>query len=135
MEKININEILECFEKNTEINIGLFPNTKSVKYGYENIKNEFKLYLQGLGEVIDIIKDCIKKNNVIHFNIWSNDGKFINGDGKIRIIENEDDKLDGLNKIIKQHEKNNIEYNVIINDLNELYIFEVNVENTYLTKN
>jgi hypothetical protein len=131
MEKKDISEVLEFLENGTEINIGIIPDTKTVKYGYDYINNELILYLQGYGEVIDIIKNYIKKYNVAHFIKWGKNSKSVSGDGNIKILENEDDKLDGLNKIIKQYNKNNVEYDIIVNNLNELFIFEINVENVY----
>jgi len=128
MEKKDISDVLENFAHGTELNIGLLPNLKVVKYGYDYINNELKLYLQGVGETADILN----KNKVAHFIKWGNNCKNVSGDGKVKILEDEDEKLDGLNKIIKQHNKNNVEYDIVVNDLNELFIFEINVENTYL---
>jgi hypothetical protein len=132
LEKKEIHEILEYLENGTEINIGIIPDTKIVKYGYDYINNELILYLQGFDEVIDIIKNYVKKDDTAHFLKWGKNNKSVSGDGKFRILENEDDKLDGLNKVIKQHNKNNVEYDIAVNNLNELFIFEINVENTYL---
>ena len=134
MEERHINEILEVFVKGTELNIGLLPDTKVAKYGYSYSNNEFILYIKGSDEVIDIIKNCVKDNKAAHFNKWAIDGKFVTGYGTVKIMETNEEKIYGLNFIVKQETENDIEQYINDNKINELFIFKIVVENTYLMK-
>jgi len=128
MKEKNFNEILDIFASGTELNLGMLPNTNIVKYGYSYIDNKLTSYLQGK-EKIDIIKNYVKSNSIVHFNKFSTKGKLINGDGNVKILETKEEKINGLKYIMKQQSRLNNENNINENDLKELFIFQILVEN------
>ena len=135
MDEKEFNEILSILEKGTELNIGLLPNTNIVKYGFDYWGKYIKLFLQVSNKDIDIINDFIKLNIKINFNKYSGKGNYFIGDGYIKKLEDEDNKLDALNYIIKQHHKNNIEYEITLKNIEEYLIFELEINNIHLIKN
>jgi hypothetical protein len=130
MEKINFNKIADVFEKDTELNIGIFPNKNTVKYGFSCIDNELTLYLQALDENINIIKNYVSENKQINFYTWSSKG-MVSGDGIIKILETKEEKINGLKYIMEQQTKINKEYNYNENELEDLFIIKILVENIY----
>ena len=134
MEDNHFNEILQVFEKGSELNVGLHPNLNVVKYGFHYLEKKITLLLQATHDEMDTIKEYLKSNLKINFNKFSKNGQYVLGDGFVKIIEDEDHKLDGINHIIKQHKKNNIEYNIKAKNLNELLIFELVIDNIHLIK-
>ena len=130
MEKTNFSEILDVFETGTELNLGIFPNTHIVKYGYSCINNEFILYLQGV-EKIDTIKNYVNTNESVNFNKYSSKGKMVSGDGTVTILETKEEKINGLKYIMKQQTETGNEYNINENELDDLFVFKILVENIY----
>ena len=130
MERANFNEILDVFETGTELNLGIFPNTNIVKYGYSFINNEFILYLHG-AEKTDINKDYLKTNKSVNFNKYSSKGKMVSGDGNVTILETKEEKINGLKYIKKQQTKMGNEYNINENEIDDLLVFKISVENIY----
>ena len=134
LEEKHTHETLEVFARGKELNIGILPNTKVVKYGYSYIDNEFTLFLQGSDEAAEIIRNCIKDNKALHFHKWASDGKFITGYGNVKILESEKEMANGLKFISNQQADKNFELYINENDINKNYVFKVLVENTYLMK-
>jgi len=134
MEDNYFNEILQIFENGSEMNVGLHPKTNIVKYGFHYFGKKITLLLQAKHNDMDTIMEYIKSNIKINFNKFSKNGRYVIGDGFVKIIEDEDHKLDGINHIIKQHQKNNVEYDIKVKSLNELLIFELVIDNIHLAK-
>jgi hypothetical protein len=130
MEKINFNEIVDVFEINTELNIGIFPNKNIVKYGFSCIDNELTLYIQVSDENIN--KDSVSENKQINFYKWSSKG-IVSGDWIVKILETKKEKTNGLKYIMKQQIKMGKEYSFNENELDDLYIIKILVENMYKT--
>jgi len=130
MKKINFNEIIDVFEINTELNLGIFPNKNIVKYGFSCIDNELTLYIQAPDENIN--KDSVSENKQINFYKWSNKG-MVSGDGIVKILETKEEKINGLKYIIKQQTKTDKEYSFNENELEDLHIIKILVENMYKT--
>jgi len=134
MIKTDINEIIEVFEKDTDLFIGLMPNIKKVIHGYYYNDIEFIIYLQPENEVIDIIKNIVETEKTINFIKWSDSSKIIQGNGDVVLLETDEEKINGLNYIVKQTGKNN-NYDVNKNDIKDLIIIKLKVENVYLINN
>ena len=133
MEKTDFNEILDVFKTGTELNLGIFPNTNIVKYGYSCIGEEFILYLQGI-EKIDIVRNYVEKNKSVNFNKWSIKGKMVSGHGNVTILETKEEKTNGLKYIMKQQTEMGNKYNINDNELEELFVFKILVENIYMMR-
>jgi len=134
MEEKDLNKILEVFSNGTELNLGIYPNTNIVKYGYDCIGKELTLYIQSSGKEIEKIKDYVEKNNVVHFNKWSKNGNFVNGDGNVTILKTEEEKLKGLKKITEQQTKKERNSNADKNEIMNLFLFEILVKNVETIK-
>ena len=132
MKKIKINEIVDVFEINTELNIGIFPNKNIVKYGFSCIDNELTLYIQVPDENININKNSISENKQVNFYKWSSKG-MVSGDGIVKILETKEEKMNGLKYIMKQQTRMDKEYSFNENELEDLYIIKILVENMYKT--
>jgi len=130
MIKINFNEIVDVFEIDTELNLGIFPNKNIVKYGFSCIDNELSLYLQAPYEKINIIKNYVNEGKQVNFYKWSSKG-MVSGDGIVKILETKVEKINGLKYIMEQHTKMNKEYNFNENELEDLFIIKILVENMY----
>lgn len=130
METRHNNEILEIFKKGTELNIGILPNTKTVKYGHNYINDELILYIKSSDEAADLLQKCIDSKKAVHFNKWANNGKFVTGYGNITILEINEEKVDGLNYILKQEAEQNINQD----EIKDISIYKIIVEKTYLMK-
>ena len=134
MENNEFSEMLEILEKGSQLNVGLYPELKVVRYGYHYLDKRITLFLQAEQNDINFIKDFIKLNVKINFNKWSSNGNYIIGDGYCKILEDDNQKLDGLSYIIKQHNKNNLDYDIDVKSLDEILIIEFYIENINLIK-
>jgi len=130
MEKINFNEISEFFEKDTELNIGIFPNKNIVKYGFSCIDNKLTLYLQASDKNINLIKNSVSENKQVNFYKWSSKG-MVSGDGIVKILRAKEEKTNGLKYIMEQQTKMDKEYNFNENEIEGLFIIKILVENLY----
>ena len=130
MEKINFNEIIDVFEIGTELNIGIFPNKNTVKYGFSCIDNKLTLYLQASDENIKIIKNYVSENKQVNFYKWSSKG-MVSGDGIVKILDTKEEKTNGLKYIMEQQTKTDKENNFNENELKDLFIIKILVENMY----
>ena len=128
MEKINFNEIVDVFEIDTELNLGIFPNNNIVKYGFSCIDNKLTLYLQAPDE--NIIKNSVSENEQINFYKWTAKG-MVSGDGIVKILETKEEKTNGLKYIMEQQTKMDKEYNFNENELDDLFIIKILVKNMY----
>ena len=131
MNEQNINGFLEVFKMGIELNLGVFPDIKIVKYGYSCIDGKLTLYLEGSGDEVNILKNYKETTDVAHFYKFSSKGKMVKGNGKITLLESKEDKIYGLNYIKKQSGKDN-EYNFNEKELNNIHILKVAVENFYV---
>jgi hypothetical protein len=127
MKEKDFNEILDVFVNGTELNLGLYPNTNIVEYGYSYIDNKLIFYLKGK-ERIDIIKKYVETNDLVHFYKYSSKGKLVNGEGNVKILETKEEKMNGLKYIKKQQTGLDNENNINENDLKDIFIFKVLVE-------
>jgi hypothetical protein len=128
MQIKNFNEISDVFEIGTELNLGVFPDSNVVKYGY-SYNNEFILYLQGI-EKIDKIKDYLETYKHANFYKWSSKGKMVNGEGNATILETKEEKINCLKYIMKQQKTNN-DYIIKEGDLENIFVFKILVEKIY----
>ena len=129
MEKIDLNVISEFFENDKQLNLGKYPNIIIMEYGYTFIDNEFVLYLKGENGNNDFIKDFIGTNNEAHFYKFARNGRHIIGNGTVKILETEEEKINGLKIIIKQQIGNNNGLTFDENEVNNLEIVTILVEN------
>jgi len=134
MEEKNFNDILKVFENGTELNLGIYPDTNIVKYGYNYTENGLTLYIQGSGKDFEKIKNYVEQNQIVHFNKWSKEGIFVRGEGTVLILKTEEEKLTGLKKIMKQQNKTESNGNFDKNEIMNLFLCEIKVNNTETVK-
>jgi len=134
MKEKDLNKILGVFANGTELNLGIYPNTIVVNYGYDYTEKELTLYIQGSGKEIEKIKNYVEKNNAAHFNKWSKDGVFISGEGNAKILTTEEEKLKGLKKIMEQQTETERNSNVDKNEIINLFLLEITVKNIDVIK-
>jgi len=134
MEEKNIDKVLGVLENGTELNLGIFPDTNIVKYGYSNTENELSLFIQGMDKEIEKIKNYIEKNEIVNFNKWSKDGYFVSGEGNVILLETKDEKINGLKKIKEQQIKTEGNSNIDENEIMNLFLFKIIVKNTTIMK-
>ena len=128
MEQSDFNNVVEIFNESVVLYIGILPNIEEVKFGYSYIKSKFTLYCMTTDRSFNELKKRIKNNKSVNFIIWANNGKVIQGDGIAIILETKEEKVNGINYIIKHtHEKN-------INEINDILLFQIEVENVFKIK-
>jgi nitroimidazol reductase NimA-like FMN-containing flavoprotein (pyridoxamine 5'-phosphate oxidase superfamily) len=143
-EIIDINEKLEIIEKCKYCRLGLsddsFPYIVPLNYGFSYENEKLTLYFHGAKEGKKL--DIIQKNNNVCFEIdcdaklieaenpceYGYEYKSIIGFGRIIILEKFEEKMDGLNYLMKQqvgkYEKNNFTEN----ELNNVMVYKMAVD-------
>jgi nitroimidazol reductase NimA-like FMN-containing flavoprotein (pyridoxamine 5'-phosphate oxidase superfamily) len=140
-EIIDINDILEIIKKCKFCRIGLSENNKPyvipLNYGYSYDNNTLVLYFHSAieGKKLDIIQ----KNNNACFEFdcdtklvegkkpcdYGYEYKSIIGFGKIIILETNEEKINGLNCLMKQQTGKDIKYDFTENELNNVMVFKL----------
>jgi len=140
-EIVDINEKINIIKKCKVCRIGLsennIPYVIPLNYGYEYKNNLLTLYFHSAleGKKLDIIKnnnnacfeiDC--DNKLIENENACNYGyafKSIIGFGKITILENTEEKIFGLNMIMKHQTEKDITYNFNEEQINKVCVFKL----------
>jgi nitroimidazol reductase NimA-like FMN-containing flavoprotein (pyridoxamine 5'-phosphate oxidase superfamily) len=143
-EITDIHEKVSIIKKCKVCRIGLsennFPYIVPLNYGYDFENDTLTLFFHSAkeGKKIDIIKnnnnacfeiDCDTK--LIEAEKACNYGyafKSIIGFGKIIILENADEKIDGLNKIMKHQTERETVYNFTHDELKNICVYKMIVE-------
>jgi uncharacterized protein len=143
-EIISIDERLEIIAKCKICRLGLsennYPYIVPLNYGFSYDAGKLTLYFHGAieGKKIDIIK----KNNNVCFEIdcdtklvegknpcnYGYEFKSIIGFGKIFILDTKDEKINGLNYIMKQQTGKDKKYDFNENELNNVLVFKMPVD-------
>ncbi len=143
-EITDVNEKLEIIAKCKVCRLGLsennFPYIVPLNYGFSYDNEKLTLYFHGALEGKKI--DMIQKNNNACFEIdcdskliegknpcdYGYEFKSIIGFGKIVILESKDEKIDGLNYLMKQQTGKDIKYEFSEDELSHVMVFEMLVE-------
>jgi len=123
MEQADFNNVVDIFNDNTKLYIGLMPNIDEVEFGYSYINNKFTLFCQATDRSLNELKKIIYNNKSIHFIKWANDGKIVQGDGIVILLETNEERINGINHIIKHTNENNID------EIDNLFLFKIEVNN------
>jgi len=134
MEEKDIENILQVFMNGTELNLGLFPNSIIVKYGYTYNEKELALYIQGSGKELEKIKSYVEQNKTVNFNKWSKDGNLAIGGGNSRILKTKEDRLNGFKIITRQQTGKESNNSINENEIMNLFIFEIKIKDINLIK-
>jgi nitroimidazol reductase NimA-like FMN-containing flavoprotein (pyridoxamine 5'-phosphate oxidase superfamily) len=143
-EIIDIDEKLKIIEKCKVCRLGLsennYPYIIPLNYGFSYYNGKLTLYFHGATEGKKI--DIIKKNNNACFEIDC-DAKLIEGDnpcnygyeyksiigfGKIFILETKEEKINGLNYLMKQQTGKDIKYNFTEDEINNVIVYKMLAE-------
>jgi nitroimidazol reductase NimA-like FMN-containing flavoprotein (pyridoxamine 5'-phosphate oxidase superfamily) len=140
----DIDEKLKIIEKNKICRLGLsendYPYIVPLNYGFSYDDGKLTLYFHGATEGKKM--DIIKKNNNVCFEIdcdtelikgeapcnYGYEFKSIIGFGKIIILEAKDEKINGLNYLMKQQTRKDIKYDFNENELKNVSVFKMTVE-------
>ncbi|MDR0455571.1 MAG: pyridoxamine 5'-phosphate oxidase family protein [Treponema sp.] len=143
-EIVDINEKLEIIAKCKVCRIGLsennYPYIVPLNYGFSYNDEKLTLYFHGAKEGKKM--DIIQKNNNACFEIdcdtrliegenpcgYSFEFKSIIGFGKIILSETKDEKINGLNYLMKQQTGEDKKYDFNENELNSVVVFKMVVE-------
>ena len=143
-EITNIHEKINIIKKCKVCRIGLSENNMPyivpLNYGYDFENDTLTLFFHSAKEGKKI--DVIKNNNNACFEIdcdtklieaeracsYGYAFKSIIGFGKIIILENVDEKIDGLNKIMKHQTERETVYNFTHDDLKNVCVYKMIVE-------
>ncbi len=143
-EIIDINEKLEIIAKCKICRLGLsdnnYPYIVPLNYGFSHDDGKLTLYFHSAAEGKKV--DIIKKNNNVCFEIdcdtklierenpcdYGYEFKSIIGFGKIIILNLKDEKINGLNYLMKQQTGKNIKYDFNENELNNILVFKMSVD-------
>jgi len=143
-EITDINEKVDLIKKCKVCRIGLSENNMPyiipLNYGYNFDNNILTLFFHSAteGKKFDIIKsnnnacfeiDC--DTRLIEADKACNYGyafKSIIGFGKIMILENDDEKINGLNQIMKHQTEKETVYNFTPNDLKNVCVYKMVVQ-------
>jgi len=143
-EITDINEKINIIKKCKVCRIGLsennIPYIVPLNYGYNFDNNVLTLFFHSAleGKKIDIIKnnnnacfeiDC--DTDLIEAEKACNYGyvfKSLIGFGKIFILENSNEKIDGLNEIMKQQTGKEVKFNFTNDEINSVCVFKMVVE-------
>jgi nitroimidazol reductase NimA-like FMN-containing flavoprotein (pyridoxamine 5'-phosphate oxidase superfamily) len=144
-EITDIREKINVIEKCKVCRIGLsennIPYVVPLNYGYSFDNNALTLFFHGAleGKKLDIIKnnnnacfeiDCdTKLTEAENACSYGYAFKSIIGFGKITILENYDDKLYGLNMIMKHQTEKETTHEFTPNQLNGVCVYKMSVEN------
>jgi len=142
-EIINIDEKLEIIAKCKVCRIGLsennYPYIVPLNYGFSYDDGKLNLYFHCATEGKKI--DIIKKNNNACFEIdcdtkliegekpcdYGYEFKSIIGSGKIIFLDTKDEKMNGLNYLMKQQTGKDIKYDFNEKELNNVIVFKMSV--------
>jgi len=143
-EITDVNEKLEIIAKCKVCRIGLsennYPYIVPLNYGYSYDDGKLTLYFHCAKEGKKI--DIIKKNNNACFEIdcdtkliegekpcdYGYEFKSIIGFGKIFILDTKDEKINGLNYLMKQQTGKDIKYDFYENELNNVIVLKMPVD-------
>ena len=143
-EIIDINEKLDIIEKCKYCRLGLsennIPYIIPINYGFSYDNNKLVLYFHSAKEGRKL--DIIQKNNNACFEIdcdtklvegekpcdYGYEFKSIIGFGEIIILEKIEEKIKGLNYLMKHQTGKDIKYNFNENELNNVIIFKMEIE-------
>ena len=143
-EIVDINDkmaiIAECKVCRLGLSENNFPYIVPLNYGYIFENNKLTLFFHGAKEGKKI--EMIKNNNNACFEIdcdgklierdkpsnYSYEYKSIIGFGKIYFLETNEDKTNGLNKLMKQQTGKDINYNYTEVELNGVCVYKMIVE-------
>jgi Predicted flavin-nucleotide-binding protein len=143
-EIIDTDEKLEIIAKCKICRLGLsdnnYPYIVPLNYGFSHDDGKLTLYFHSAAEGKKI--DIIKKNNNACFEIdcdtkliegenpcdYGYEFKSIIGFGKIIILELKDEKINGLNYLMKQQTGKDIKYDFNENELNNILVFKLPVD-------
>jgi nitroimidazol reductase NimA-like FMN-containing flavoprotein (pyridoxamine 5'-phosphate oxidase superfamily) len=143
-EIIDINEKIKIIEKCKICRLGLsennYPYIVPLNYGFSYDDEKLILYFHCAMEGKKI--DIIKKNNNVCFEIdcdtkliegeapceYGYEFKSIIGFGKIILLDTKDEKINGLNFLMKQQTGKDIKYNYNENELKNVIILKMFVE-------
>jgi uncharacterized protein len=143
-EIISIDDKLEIIAKCKVCRLGLsennYPHIVPLNYGFSYDDGKLALYFHSAAEGKKI--DIIKKNNNVCFEIdcdtkliegknpcnYGYEFKSIIGFGKILILDTKDEKINGLNCIMKQQTGKDKKYDYNENELNNVLIFKILVD-------
>ena len=126
MEQADFINVVEVFNDNALLYIGLMPNIDEAKFGYSYTNKNFTLYCQATDRSIKELKKKCLNNKSIHFIKWANDGNIIQGDGIVIILETIEERVNGINYILKHYKENN-ELN--LDKIDNLFLFKIEVNN------
>jgi len=126
MEQADFNNVVDAFNDNAALYLGIMPNIDEVKFGYSYINSKFTLYCQATDRSIKELKKRVLNNKSIHFIKWAKNGNIIQGDGIVIILETKEERGNGINYILKHYKEKN-ELN--INDIDNLFLFKIEVNN------
>jgi len=140
-EIISIDDKLEIIAKCKVCRLGLsennYPYIVPLNYGFSYDDGKLTLYFHSAAEGKKI--DIIKKNNNVCFEIdcdtkliegknpcnYGYEFKSIIGFGKILILDTKDEKINGLNCIMKQQTGKDKKYDYNENELNNVLVFKI----------
>jgi nitroimidazol reductase NimA-like FMN-containing flavoprotein (pyridoxamine 5'-phosphate oxidase superfamily) len=143
-EIINIDEKLEIIAKCKVCRLGLsennYPYIVPLNYGFSYDDGKLTLYFHCAKEGKKI--DIIKKNNNVCFEIdcdtklvegknpcdYGYEFRSIIGFGKIIFLDIKDEKIDGLNYLMKQQTGKDKKYYFNENELNNVLVFKMQVD-------
>ena len=143
-EIFDIDEKISILNKCKVCRIGLsennIPYIVPLNYGYVSDNNKITLYFHSAleGKKIDVIKN----NNKACFEIDCDTGliegedacnygysyKSIIGFGEIIILENNEEKIYGLNRIMKHQTEKNVHYNFSDEQIKNVCVYKLTVE-------
>ena len=123
MEQADFNNVVEIFNESAVLYLGIMPNIEEVKFGYSYIKSKFTLFCMATDRSLNELKKRIINNKATHFIKWANDGKIIQGDGIVILLETKEERINGINHIIKHTNEKNI------NETEHLLLFKIEVKN------
>jgi nitroimidazol reductase NimA-like FMN-containing flavoprotein (pyridoxamine 5'-phosphate oxidase superfamily) len=143
-EITDMDEKLEIIAKCKVCRLGLsennYPYIVALNYGFSHYNGQLTLYFHGAMEGKKI--DIIGKNNNVCFEIDC-DTKLVEGDGscdygyefksiigfgKIILLDSKDEKINGLNYLMKQQTGKDKKYDFKENELNNVIVFKMLVE-------
>jgi nitroimidazol reductase NimA-like FMN-containing flavoprotein (pyridoxamine 5'-phosphate oxidase superfamily) len=143
-EIINVEDKMKIIDQCKVCRLGLSENDKPyvipLNYGYSFENNILTLFFHGAKEGRKV--DIIKNNNQACFEIDC-DNKLIEGEnackygyafksvigfGKIIILENKEEKNNGLNKIIKHQTGKELEYNFTDEGIKNVMVYKMEIE-------
>jgi nitroimidazol reductase NimA-like FMN-containing flavoprotein (pyridoxamine 5'-phosphate oxidase superfamily) len=143
-EITDIDEKLEVIAKCKVCRLGLsennYPYIVPLNYGFSCDDGKLTLYFHGALEGKKI--DTIKKNDNACFEIdcdtklvegenpcdYGYEFKSIIGFGKIVFLDTKDEKINGLNYLMKQQTGRDIQYDFTENELNNVIVFKMTVK-------